>query len=116
VLAVALAFAAPWSARADQPNGDPADATELGAEAPVFAEQPRQFLGGEIIDRTAPIADVVLDVVPIRPLRIIRVPMGFGIFLASLPMYIVAWDVPTAWDFLVDAPFEEAFLTPLGRI
>lgn len=80
------------------------------------ADTPRAFLGGEGIDRTAPVGDVILDIAILRPFRVAKIPLGFGIFLASLPMYLIAWDVPEAWAFLVDGPFEDAFLQPFGRI
>ena len=84
------------------------------AESPP--EAARAFLGGVGIDPEAPRADVFLDAAVLRPFRAAKVLMGFGIFLASLPMYVIAWDVPEAWGFLVDGPFEEAFLLPLGSI
>lgn len=101
---------------ANPARAEEAAQSDVAASAESPPEVARAFLGGEGVYPEAPMADVILDAAVLRPFRAARVLMGFGIFLASLPMYVIAWDVPAAWGFLVDAPFEEAFLLPLGSI
>jgi hypothetical protein len=85
-------------------------------DAPSSEQAPREWLGGVGVEPDAGWFDIVLDGLVVRPLRLGKIPMGFGIFLASLPMYLVAWDVPNAWDFLVVTAVDDAIFTPIGRL
>ena len=104
-----LGLALPARAETEEASG------ELAAEADAEASA-SAFLAGPGIDPDAPLGDRILDVAVLRPARVAKVAVGFGIFLGSLPMYLVAREVPEAWDYLVGTPFADAFLLPIGRI
>ncbi len=91
-------------------------ADPVGAAAQREADASEAPGGAIPLDPPAPLPDLILDAAVLRPFRAVKVLLGFGIFLAALPMYTVAWDVPNGFAFLVGDPFEDAFLLPLGRL
>ena len=57
-----------------------------------------------------------LDVVVLRPLGVVTIAGGFGIFLVSVPFVAPSGNTLTAWDVFVYGSYDDTFVRPLGEI
>ncbi|MGD8833302.1 MAG: hypothetical protein PVJ84_00780 [Desulfobacteraceae bacterium] len=77
----------------------------LNAVAADHADRMRAHSSGEMI------ADGIL----VRPLGIVSLVAGFGIFIISSPFSALGGNIGEAWDTLVVEPATFTFARPLGE-
>ncbi len=58
---------------------------------------------------------IVLDVLLARPLGIVSIALGVGVFIIALPFTLPTRSVGTAADKLVAEPFKFTFIRPIGE-
>lgn len=68
-----------------------------------------------MIGNEDPGANMLLDLVVVRPLELVAYVTGFGAWVVSLPFTIPSESVPQAANELVGRPFEYTFMRPLGN-
>ena len=100
---------------------EPGAATETGEAQTPTAKPPdadpavAQSDGAP--NRWADAATKTFDVFPIRTLSAAAVVVGFGAFIASVPLVAPGFQmegIRNSWDYFVVAPAEYTFVRPLG--
>lgn len=59
-------------------------------------------------------AAMAADAVVVRPLGLVSLVAGFGLFLVSSPFSALGGNIGEAWGTLVTAPAKFTFVRPLG--
>jgi len=60
-------------------------------------------------------AEVVFDVLILRPLGAAATAGGFGVFLITAPLLAPSQEIPYGWDTFVVGPYEYTVERPLGE-
>lgn len=55
------------------------------------------------------------DAVLVRPLGVVSLALGFGIFVVSSPFSALGGNIGDAWSTLVTTPAKFTFVRPLGK-
>ncbi len=58
----------------------------------------------------------LIDVILYRPIGLLSIPVGFGLFVVSLPFSAVGGNVKKSYNNLVVTPANYTFRRPLGEI
>jgi hypothetical protein len=78
--------------------------------APLGAMAKETYDGMESVSDAAMAADIVLA----RPLGIVSLVGGFGLFIISSPFSALGGNIGEAWGTLVTSPAKFTFARPLG--
>lgn len=78
--------------------------------APLGAIAEESFDEMESVSDAAMAADAILA----RPLGIVSLVSGFGLFVVSSPFSALGGNIGEAWDTLVTTPAKFTFVRPLG--
>lgn len=70
----------------------------------------------ESYDETASVSDAAMaaDAILVRPMGIVSMVAGFGLFIVSSPFSALGGNIGEAWGTLVAAPAKFTFVRPLG--
>jgi hypothetical protein len=60
-------------------------------------------------------AEMVADTVLARPLGLVSMVAGFGLFVISIPFSALGRNVGETWDYMVVRPTKFTFSRPLGQ-
>jgi len=60
--------------------------------------------------------NVMIDAALYRPVTLLFIPVGFGLFVVSLPFSAIGGNVSDSFDGLVERPINYTFNRPLGDI
>jgi hypothetical protein len=78
--------------------------------APLGAIAEERFDGMESVSDAAMAADAIMA----RPLGMVSLVAGFGLFIVSSPFSALGGNIGEAWDTLVTSPAKFTFARPLG--
>ena len=124
ILAIAFAcFDAAWADEAGVPE-EPAPAAAPTEPTPAAAPSDPSTAAAEPLATAPPGPNPwvdgltkAFDVVPIRLLSSTSVVVGFGAFVASVPLVGPGFQlegIKNSWDYFVMGPYEYTFVRPLG--